>query len=54
MTKPGVTHGGSTGSIRAEGGACAACSQPQQGGGEEGADEAVAIGMLSAAAERGG
>ena len=33
MTKPGVTHGGSTGSIRAEGCACAACSQPQQGGG---------------------
>ena len=37
VTKPGVTNGGSTGSMRAEGGACAACSQPQQG--EEGADE---------------
>jgi hypothetical protein len=66
VTKPGVTNGGSTGSMRAEGGAYAAYSQPQQG--EEGADEGrhrhalgwggqlmrVAIGMLSKPRRGGG
>ena len=48
VTKPGVTNGGSTGSMRAEGGACAAYSQPQQG--EEGADEGRHRHALKAAA----
>jgi hypothetical protein len=48
VTKPGVTNGGSTGSMRAEGGACAAYSQLQQG--EEGADEARNRHDLKAAA----
>jgi hypothetical protein len=52
VTKPGVTNGGSTGSMRAEGGACAACSQPQQG--EEGADEGRHRHALKAAAGGGG
>ena len=55
VTKPGVTNGGSTGSMRAEGGACAAYSQPQQG--EEGADVElmrVAIGMISKPQRGGG
>jgi len=52
VTKPGVTNGGSTGSMRAEGGACAAYSQPQQG--EEGADEGRHRHALKAAARGGG